>query len=312
MGANAESRTWTSTDGRTIEAKVLTLDETGVTILRDRDRKKMKLTPEMLSPEDQEYILTLRAAESEEAAHLLAEAQRTKSLKEGPFADLITGKFVYSKTPEGMPFQLYGPEEAKGSERYPLVLALHGGASRGSEGEWSAGGAANTWIKGSFSEENPCFVVVPRCPADDSWRGPSADIAATLVKELIANLPIDVNRVYVTGSSLGGGGSWHQITEHQELYAGALILANPGRGANDVEKSQDFPIWQFHGEKDLSSPVQKARELAEAKESADSKNYQFTELLGEGHAISSLVYSREDVQNWLFSQRRDKKTNNSK
>lgn len=304
MVAVAESRTWTSADGRTIEAKVLSLGENGVTVLRDKDRRKMTLTLETLSAEGQEYIQSLRDAESAEAAHLVAEERREKGLKDGPFADLIVGKLVSSKSKEGMPFQLYGPEDAKGSERHPLVLALHGGSTRGTEGEWNAGNAVNARLKGEFGEENPCFVVAPRCPEDDSWRGPSADKAAALVKELIADLPIDVNRGYVTGNSLVGGGIWHQVTEHQELYAGALILANQGRGDNDIEKSKDFPIWQFHGEKDKPPSTQKARDLATAKVETGSKNYQLTELLGEGHAISSVVYSKKEVLTWLFAQRR--------
>ena len=132
---------------------------------------------------------------------------------------------------------------------------------------------------------------------------PEGDRAAALVKDLISNLPIDRNRVYVTGGSLGGGGSWHQIVEHQEIYAATVILCNGGK-VTDVPKIIEFPIRQFHGDQDSDAPVQQARNMAASMNAADATRYRYTELTGEGHIIHPLVYRDAEVLTWLFAQRK--------
>ena len=295
-------RTWTAADGRTLEAEFMSVDEEGVTIRRKTDRKVMTLTLAMLSEADQEFVKSLQGKEAEAAAMERDEESRSNGLKSGPYKDLVTGEFVQSKSEEGMPFQLFGPEDAKSNKRYPLVVALHGGSGNGGDEPWSPGEAANAYSKGEFAEAHPAFVVAPRCAVGSNWRGPQGDMAATLVKSLSKNLPIDVDRIYVTGGSMGGGGTWYQITEHQPLYAGAIVLGNAGNPA-DVEKLKDFPVWQFHGEKD-DHPVEKAREMAEAQKKAGATKYKFTELAGEGHVVHKPVYKDGKALIWLFEQKR--------
>ena len=297
-----EVHTWTAPDGRTLEAELLSVTEEGVTVRRKSDGRTMELKLAMLSEEDQNYVKSLQNAEAEAASQEKDEETRSNGLKNGPYKDLVTGEFVQSKSAEGMPFQLFGPEDARSKERYPLVVALHGGSGVGGDEPWSPGEAANAYSRGEFAEAHPCFVVAPRCAKGFNWRGPQGDMAATLVKSLSKNLPIDVNRIYVTGGSMGGGGTWYQIAEHQELYAGAIILGNAGNIA-DVEKTKGFPIWQFHGEKD-DHPVEKARAMAEAQKEAGSTRYQFTELKGEGHVVHKPVYKDGKALVWLFEQKR--------
>ena len=106
---------------------------------------------------------------------------------------------------------------------------------------------------------------------------------------------------------MGGAGTWYQITEHQSLYAGAIILGNAGNPA-DVEKTKNFPIWQFHGELD-HHPVEKARQMAEAQKKAGATSYTFTELAGEGHVVHKPVYKSGEALVWLFAQKREVKEN---
>ena len=295
-------RTWTAADGRTLEAELISVDEKGVTVQRKTDGKRMDLTLEMLSEDDQNFVKSLVAAEAKDAAVDEDEKTREDGLKSGPYKDLVTGDFVQSKTEGGMPFQLYGPEDARSSERYPLVVALHGGSGRGGDEPWSPGEAANVYSGGEFADANPAFVVAPRCAVGSSWSGPEGEMVAELVKSLSKHLPIDVNRIYITGGSMGGAGTWHQITEYQSLYAGAIVLGNAGNPGN-IEKLKDFPIWQFHGELD-DHPVEKAREMAEAQKKAGSTKYKFTELAGEGHVVHKPVYKSGEALIWLFEQKR--------
>ena len=295
-------RIWTSSDGRTLEAELISVDEDGVTVQRGVGGKRMVLKLDMLSEADQEYVRSLKADESEDASMEEDEKTREEGLKSGPYKDLVTGKFVQSKTEGGMPFQLYGPEDARASERYPLVVALHGGSGRGGDEPWSPGEAANVYSGGEFADEHPAFVLAPRCAVGSSWGGPEGQMVADLVQSLSKNLPIDVDRIYVTGGSMGGAGTWHQITEHQSLYAGAIVLGNAGNPGN-VDKLKDFPIWQFHGELD-DHPVEKAEAMAAAQKEAGSTKYHFTKLMGEGHVVHKPVYKDGKALDWLFEQRR--------
>ncbi|MEM7143795.1 MAG: hypothetical protein AAF591_01590 [Verrucomicrobiota bacterium] len=285
-------RTWTSVDGRTLEGELREYTEDEVRVMRRSDLNIVTIPLEKLSEDDQAYVRSL----------LMGEA-RAKGLEEGPYAEMITGEFVRSTTEDGMPFQLWGSQDFKKGEEYPLVLALHGGGARGGDEDWPPGTAATIWTKEEFREERPCFVVAPRCPEDKSWRGEYGDKAAALVKALSDALPIDRDRIYVTGSSLGGGGSWYQISEHQDLYAGTVLMANGGPVA-DLEKFKAFPIWQFHGELDVDTPVDGARKMAEAMTQAGAPNYEYTELKGAPHSVGGLVYPDVKVQEWLFSQQR--------
>ena len=300
-----EAHTWTAADGRTLEAELMSVSEEGVTVRRKADGKVMDLSLAMLSEADQAYVKSLHLAEADTAAREEDEVTRSEGLKSGPYKDLVTGEFVQSKSEEGMPFQLFGPEDVRSNKRYPLVVALHGGSGVGGDEPWSPGEAANAYSKGEFAEAHPAFVVAPRCAKGFNWRGPQGDMAATLVKSLSKNLPIDVDRIYVTGGSMGGGGTWYQITEHQSLYAGAIVLGNAGNPA-DVEKLKDFPVWQFHGELD-DHPVEKARAMAEAQKKAGATQYKFTELAGEGHVVHKPVYKDGKALVWLFEQKRGDK-----
>jgi predicted peptidase len=292
VGVAQELRVWTAADGRTIEAELKEYTEKEVRVMRKADLKIVTIPLEKLSEEDQAYVRSLLMGES-----------RAKGLKEGPYAAMITGEFVRSKTEDGMPYQLWGSKDFKTGEEYPLVLALHGGGTRGGDEDWPVGTAATIWTKAELQEERPCFVVAPRCPEDQSWRGEYGDKAAALVKLLADSLPVDRDRIYVTGGSLGGGGSWYQISEHQDLYAGTVLMANGGP-VGDLEKFKDFPIWQFHGELDADAPVDGARAMAEAMKQAGAPNYEYTELKGEPHSVGGKVYPDVKVQEWLFGQKR--------
>jgi len=301
--AQSESRTWTAPDGRTLEGSLFEVHESGVVVRRSSDGRKLPLKWDMISAEDRKFVEKFEAVKKANANLDAAELQRTEGLKSGPYADLITGEFVRSRTTSGLPFQLCGAGRIKATERYPLVLFLHGGGTRGGDEDWPVGSGAMKLIDEEWSDDHPCFVVAPRCAIEENWMGKYGDEAAVLVRDLVANLPIDVDRIYVTGGSLGGGGCWYQIVEHQEIYAGALILCNAGSASN-ASKLKDFPIRQFHGDEDPDHPVARAQEMAAAMEKAGASRYLYTELKGEGHVIHPTVYGNAENFEWLFEQRK--------
>ena len=167
--------------------------------------------------------------------------------------------------------------------------------------------------------------LLPQCPADEKWislegRGmydengkpinfsvdevAEADTMGCVVELLdhvLGTYSADKNRVYVTGMSMGGYGSWDIITRHTEYFAGALILC--GRG--DPSKADllvDLPIWTVHGERDNSVPVENTRELVKAIQNAGGTKIKYDEYPDMGHDIEGYTALRRELYEWLFSQ----------
>ncbi|MEM0970057.1 MAG: SUMF1/EgtB/PvdO family nonheme iron enzyme, partial [Verrucomicrobiota bacterium] len=209
---------------------------------------------------------------------------------------LIAGKFMRFITEDGFWFQLCAAKTFRPDGPYPLVLFLHDGSNE----DWLEDGA-QSFSGAASSDKHPCFVVAFRCSSNVSCEGWEGDSVASLVRNLIDSLPVDRNRVYLT--SLGGSGGWHQIINHRELFAGALLLNNSGN-ISDVSGFKDFPIWQFHCDQDADARIENARAIASAMADAGAPHYQFRELEREKPMVYRTVFEDRAVLEWLFAQRR--------
>lgn len=289
-----EKRTWTSSDGKSsFEGELLEYSPTEVRIKRAADFKTFVLPLEKLSEPDQTFV-----------KGLLREDTRSNGVKDGPHASLITGVFVKGTSPEGLNFQLYGNPKWKGAERYPLLIWLHGAGQSGSDNEAQMGGATKPFTEEGNQEERPCFVLAPQCPDRNiGFKDAVAANLMTLVKSLCDSLPIDESRLYLTGSSMGGSGSWRIATEHPGVFAAVVPLC----GGGDPSKAaalKDTPIWAFHGDKDDEVPLERSTSMIEAIKSSGGTLAQLSILEGEGHLIASGVYAKPELHEWIFAQRR--------
>jgi predicted peptidase len=123
-----------------------------------------------------------------------------------------------------------------------------------------------------------------------------------VLKRVCAEYPIDADRVYVTGPSMGGSGTWDLITRHPGTFAAAV----PVTGVNDPSRARviaELPIWAFHGSRDEVSPVQNTRAMVAALRALGSP-VRFTEIPDAGHDSWTRAYSDLDMYRWLFAQRR--------
>lgn len=153
-------RTWTSADGsKTFEGELKSYDDSKVSIMRRADLKTFSLPLDQLSQADQEFV-----------RGLIADQKRDLSLKEGPFAEDVTGEFVKRTSEEGLNYQFYGGSRFKGTERYPLVIWLHGSGSSGSDNESQMGGATRSFTTEENQDARPCFVLAPSVPPA-TWDG---------------------------------------------------------------------------------------------------------------------------------------------
>jgi predicted peptidase len=237
-------------------------------------------------------------------------------------------------------YYLYVPQNYNSFQKYPLVLLLHGGGERGKPSNtaeqneqvllndpyakvWSAD--YNAPGNPQIQQHWPSFVVVPQLSTGQYWVNVPINVSSysqpaqpsvglLVAKEILDALQkeytgIDANRLYVTGLSLGGFGTWDAI----ERWPGYFAAAVPIAGAGDPSKAallKNLPIWAFHGSADTTVPVAGSRDMIAAIQAAGG-HPRYTEFPGQGHETWGFVYGLNggpllvtDFYPWLFSQHR--------
>jgi len=218
-------------------------------------------------------------------------------------------------------YQVYVPADYATKGRWPVILFLHGAGERGADGlaQTNVGlGPAIRRAPGRF----PAIVVFPQVPLDSQWVGTPGDAALAALAQTMKEFHTDPARVYLTGLSMGGHGTWYLAYRHPELFAAIAPLCGwveemaRFRGSVPVVPAESgaalpalarrlgkLPIWIFHGEVDEAVPVNGSREPAAALKAA-SADVRYTEFLGLNHNVWDGVYASEEFTQWLFAQRR--------
>jgi predicted peptidase len=287
-------RQWTSSDGKSkFMGTLVEFSEKEVKVKRSSDFNQFRLPLDKLSKEDQDYI-----------RGLLREKRRDAGLKEGAYAEKITGQFVKGVSKQGLNYQLWGSPKLDGTRRYPLIIWLHGSGQSGSDNEAQLGGAPKIWTNEENLAKQPCFLLAPQCPsADIGWKNQVADNLLALIADLTEHLPIDSSRLYLTGSSMGGFGTFGIAAKYPQVFAACVPLCGGGDVKN-AEILKSIPFWVFHGDKDEMVPVERSRAIVQAVKQAGGELMKYTELEGAGHGITGIVYPRADLHEWLFQQKK--------
>ena len=295
--AGAEKRLWTSADGRaSFEGELIEFNKAEVKIKRAADFQVFKLPLDKLSAADQAVV-----------RGLLREEERSKGIKEGAHAEKVTGQFVKAVSAQGLNYQFWGNPKWKGTERYPLVIWLHGAGQSGSDNEAQMGGATKPFSDPTNQEARPCFILAPQCPSREiGWKNEVASNLMALIADLTDKLPIDETRIYLTGSSMGGSGSWNLATSYPGVFAAVVPLCGGG-DPKKAEALKNTPVWAFHGDQDMDVPLERSKSMVAAIEALGGEKVKFTVLAGEGHLIAGGVYARTDLPVWMFEQRAVKK-----
>jgi predicted peptidase len=221
-----------------------------------------------------------------------------------------------------MPYRLLVPKDLKAGTRYPLVLFFHGSGERGDDDQKQLQHGVRRFATQASQTQYPCVVLVPQCPThlDNQpimWTGerermhllklaPEAAIPLRTALELTIAIeekfPIDRDRIYVTGISMGGFASWEALIRYPQKFAAAIPVCGGG-DAIYADRIKDIPIWAFHGADDSTVPVQCSRSMIEMIKKAGG-NPRYTEYPGVGHNSWDLAYAEPDLLSWLFSQSR--------
>ena len=203
-------------------------------------------------------------------------------------------------------YALLKPTGLEQGKRMPLVVALHGVGGRGKD-KWVGNCFANGVLaKAAMREKFPCFVLAPTVKKTEKWGGdPIVDLIA-LIEKLSKDLPIDADRIYITGQSMGGAGTYAAIFVKPDLFAAAV----PVCGRSSVEDGVGFakkivrvPIWSFCGDRDARVRVESNREIFKALKNAGGSP-KYTEYPKVGHNAWTPTYNNEAVWTWMFEQKR--------
>lgn len=218
-------------------------------------------------------------------------------------------------------YQVFVPADYASKPSWPAILFLHGAGERGEDGLLPTNVGLGPAIRRNASRY-PAIAVFPQVPRDSQWVGTPADMALAALQQTMREFKVDPNRVYLTGLSMGGHGTWYIAYRRPELFAAVVPICGwvhefrQFRGSVPIvagdsaavmttlaQKLAKIPIWIFHGEVDPVVPVTGSREPAAALKSAGG-DVRYTELLGLDHNSWDATYGSEEFTRWLFAQQR--------
>jgi predicted peptidase len=218
-----------------------------------------------------------------------------------------------------MPYRLFRPE---GTGKMPLLVYLHGSGGQGEDNlkQLGLGNIFGTrvWLLPENQKRFPCYVAVPQ--SNRGWvrydpgkldkgvyeivsgPGQGTGMVLEVIDALVREFPIDERRIYVTGQSMGGAGTWNIITNRPKFFAAAAICCG-SRSTEDGTGSIETPVWNFHGAADQTVPVALSRERIAARRKAGGTPL-YTEYEGVDHNVWEWAFTEPELVKWLFSQRR--------
>lgn len=240
-------------------------------------------------------------AKEQEAAGLSA-AQGKAGMRPGGAPASFAVKSFKGSNGETLRYSLFVPSMRKENEKLPVVLCLHG---RGGNTE-----APLVLNQSAMQTKHPCIIMAPGVDgAKERWVGSSRDknqqraVMPELIEALDAVLKEhngDARRVYITGQSMGGVGTWGLIAAHPQRFAAAVPICGFWK-PDDAEKMKSVPIWAFHGADDSTVPVAGSRGMIAALKSAGTMP-KYTEFPGVGHGSWSKAYATTEMWDWMFEQ----------
>lgn len=249
----------------------------------------------------------------------------------------ITKKFVFRThfyQNQKLPYRLFVPDAYSANIHYPLVLTLHGSGERGSNNTSQINNSriATVWADPKNQTDHPSLVVSPQCPPTSEWSGDILLAVNDLLDSLQREFSVEANRLYITGLSMGGFGTWEMIQRFPDRFAAAIPMSG-GAYLDITAPLLHQSIWNFHGENDDAVPAILSRYMMQALEFAgrpaiythcefgdcsgmmlpeiqtamqNHADLFYTEFQGLGHVMWDQAYDYPPLLPWVFQQvRRD-------
>jgi predicted peptidase len=221
-----------------------------------------------------------------------------------------------------LPYRLYVSPRLDPTRKYPLVLSLHGAGGRGTDNLKQLAQSTAGWVCDEVQAKHPCFILIPQCPTGVRWvdtpfrqgsyafdAAPISDhfkAAKRLLDRIIAEYPIDRDRIYIMGCSMGGYATWNMIIRYPSLFAAAVPVCgagDPGKAAALVS----LPIWAFHGAEDDVVPPRGSTDMIDAIKKAGGTMAKITLYPGVKHESYNMAWRETELVEWLFAQSKRRK-----
>ncbi len=204
---------------------------------------------------------------------------------------------------EKLPYLFYKPK-TNHTEKLPLILFLHGMGSRGDD-------LTSIRIQGlpmhiENGADYPCIIVSPQCPQTKTWIDLYRELNR-LIDEILETYSVDRERIYITGLSMGGFGTWRMLLENPDRFAAAApicggmieALYNPEL----LKAIINIPIWNFHGDADSVVPVENSDYLVKTLKEMGAK-IRYTRYPGVDHDSWTETYANPALLQWMLSKTR--------
>jgi len=232
--------------------------------------------------------------------------------------------FFRGSTGLRLPYRALQPAHQEADKKYPLVLFLHGAGERGGDNRLQLIHGANLFADPAKRSQFPAFILFPQCRAESFWspvkvdrsnqndrfhynydRPMSQDLSTVmeLVKHYLKEYPVDKNRIYVTGLSMGGMGAFELVYRHPKCFAAALPICSGGDTGAYTKKSKGTKFWIFHGDSDSVVPVKGSRDMEKRLKDLGHE-VKYTEYPGVNHNSWDSAFSEPGFLEWIFAQER--------
>ncbi|WP_372751966.1 prolyl oligopeptidase family serine peptidase [Labilibaculum sp.] len=197
----------------------------------------------------------------------------------------------------GLHYLEYIPTGQQAGEKLPLLIFLHGMGERGDDLSKVKFHGPPSFL--DTKSDFPFLCISPQCPDSLYW---NEEILLPFYDEILAEYPVDKSRIYITGLSMGGFGTWASIIAKPNLFAAAVPICGGG-DASKLESIKSMPIWVFHGAKDDVVPLIRSQEMVNGLKNLGSP-VKFTIYPEALHNSWTETYNNQEVYNWLLQQKK--------
>jgi len=183
-------------------------------------------------------------------------------------------------------------------QRWPVILFLHGAGERGDDlKKVKKHGPPKIVEK---QKDFPFIVVSPQCPSQDWWTD-KVEVLTNLLDDIVSRYDVDTDRIYLTGLSMGGYGTWTLAAAHPDRFAAITPICGGGKRFMALTL-KDVPVWAFHGAKDGVVPPKESEEMVKAIK-ARGGEAKLTVYPDAGHDSWTATYNNQELYDWFLKHR---------
>jgi len=225
-------------------------------------------------------------------------------------------KHIYKNNEFEMPYRLHLPDNYDENKSYPVILYFHGAGERGIDNEITLKNGVQNFASDENRIKYPCIIIVPQCPpayrwVEVHWALPSHTMpeqmslpmkhSMLLLNEITELYSADTNRIYVTGLSMGGFGTWDAISRFPNTFAAAVPVCGGGDLAF-AKTLTGIPIWAFHGKLDKVVIPERSEHMIQEIIKHGGKFAKLTIYNNVAHNAWVNAYSDQKMIDWMFAQ----------